>query len=148
MSRTIYLLNGPNLNLLGSREPHIYGSETLAEVEAACRTLAAQLHLELDCRQSNAEHELINWIQEARGSAAGMIINPAALTHTSVAILDALSACEFPIIEVHISNIHRREAFRHHSYVSKAAAGVIAGFGTQGYLFALQRLAQLMGDAP
>jgi 3-dehydroquinate dehydratase-2 len=148
MSRTIYLLNGPNLNLLGSREPHIYGSETLAEVEADCRALAAQLHLQLECRQSNAEHELIDWIQEARGRAAGMIINPAALSHTSVAILDALSACEFPIIEVHISNIHRREAFRHHSYVSKAAAGVIAGFGTQGYLFALQRLAQLIGESP
>jgi 3-dehydroquinate dehydratase II len=146
MSRTIYLLNGPNLNLLGSREPHIYGSETLAEVEADCHALAAKLHLELDCRQSNAEHDLINWIQEARGSAAGMIINPAALTHTSVAILDALSACEFPIIEVHISNIHRREAFRHHSYVSKAASGVIAGFGTQGYLFALQRIGHLLGD--
>jgi 3-dehydroquinate dehydratase-2 len=148
MSRTIYLLNGPNLNLLGSREPHIYGSETLAEVEADCRALASKLQLQLEFRQSNAEHELINWIQEARGRAAGMIINPAALSHTSVAILDALSACEFPIIEVHISNIHRREAFRHHSYVSKAATGVIAGLGTQGYLFALQRIAKLIGEAP
>jgi len=148
MSRTLYLLNGPNLNLLGSREPHIYGSESLADVEAHCRALAATLKIELDCRQSNAEHDLINWIQEARGRAAGMIINPAALTHTSVALLDALSSCEFPIIEVHISNIHRREAFRHHSYVSKAASGVIAGFGTQGYLFALQRIAHLIGDAP
>lgn len=146
MSRTVYLLNGPNLNLLGAREPHIYGSETLAEVEADCRALAAQLHLELDFRQSNAEHELIDWIQEARARAAGLIINPAALTHTSVAILDALSACDFPILEVHISNIHRREAFRHHSYVSKVATGVIAGFGTQGYLFALQRIAQLIGN--
>lgn len=148
MSRTIYLLNGPNLNLLGSREPHIYGSETLAEVEADCRALASKLQLQLEFRQSNAEHELINWIQEARGRAAGMIINPAALSHTSVEILDALSACEFPIIEVHISNIHRREAFRHHSYVSKAATGVIAGLGTQGYLFALQRIAKLIGEAP
>ncbi|MGA3158998.1 MAG: type II 3-dehydroquinate dehydratase [Steroidobacteraceae bacterium] len=146
MSRTVYLLNGPNLNLLGAREPHIYGSETLAEIEANCRTLAAQLHLTLDFRQSNAEHELIDWIQEARTRAAGLIINPAALTHTSVAILDALSACEFPILEVHISNIHRREAFRHHSYVSKVATGVIAGFGTQGYRFALQRIAQLIGN--
>jgi 3-dehydroquinate dehydratase-2 len=148
MSRTIFLLNGPNLNLLGVREPHIYGSETLADVEAHCRALAASLSLELVCHQSNAEHELINWIQEARTGAAGIIINPAALTHTSVAILDALSACEIPIIEVHISNIHRREAFRHHSYVSKAASGVIAGFGTQGYLFALQRMAQLLGAGP
>jgi 3-dehydroquinate dehydratase-2 len=148
MSRTIYLLNGPNLNLLGAREPHIYGSETLAEVEASCQSLAGTLRLQLECRQSNAEHDLINWIQEARERAAGIIINPAALTHTSVAILDALSACEVPIIEVHISNIHRREAFRHHSYVSKVASGVIAGFGTQGYLFALQRIAQLIGETP
>ena len=148
MSRTIYLLNGPNLNLLGAREPHIYGSETLAEVEASCQSLAGTLRLQLECRQSNAEHDLINWIQEARERADGIIINPAALTHTSVAILDALSACEVPIIEVHISNIHRREAFRHHSYVSKVASGVIAGFGTQGYLFALQRIAQLIGETP
>jgi 3-dehydroquinate dehydratase-2 len=147
MSRTVYLLNGPNLNLLGSREPHIYGTETLADVEAACRALAAELKLTLEFRQSNAEHELINWIQEARGRAAGLIINPAALTHTSVSLLDALSTCEFPIIEVHISNIHRREAFRHHSYVSKVATGVIAGLGTQGYLFALQRIARLIGNA-
>jgi 3-dehydroquinate dehydratase II len=147
MSRTVYLLNGPNLNLLGSREPHIYGRETLAEVEADCRALAGQLKLQLEFRQSNAEHELIDWIQEARTRAGGLIINPAALTHTSVAILDALSACEMPIIEVHISNIHRREPFRHHSYVSKVATGVIAGLGTQGYLFALQRIAQLLGNA-
>src|SRR5580693_8190955 len=99
MSRTVYLLNGPNLNLLGSREPHIYGRETLAEVEADCRALAGQLKLQLEFRQSNAEHELIDWIQEARTRAGGLIINPAALTHTSVAILDALSACEMPIIE-------------------------------------------------
>jgi 3-dehydroquinate dehydratase-2 len=146
MSRTVYLLNGPNLNLLGSREPHIYGTETLADVEVACRALASELKLELEFRQSNAEHQLIDWIQEARTRAAGLIINPAALTHTSVSLLDALSACEIPIIEVHISNIHRREAFRHHSYVSKAATGVIAGLGTQGYLFALQRIARLVGN--
>jgi 3-dehydroquinate dehydratase-2 len=147
MSRTVYLLNGPNLNLLGSREPHIYGTETLADVEGACRALASELKLTLEFRQSNAEHELINWIQEARGRAAGLIINPAALTHTSIALLDALGACDFPIFEVHISNIHRREAFRHHSYVSKAATGVIAGLGTQGYLFALQRVARLIDKA-
>jgi 3-dehydroquinate dehydratase-2 len=143
-SRIVYLLNGPNLNLLGTREPAIYGSETLADVEAQCRKLAGPLRLELEFRQSNAEHRLIDWIHEARERAGGIVINPAALTHTSIAILDALQACEFPIIEVHISNVHRRESFRHHSYVSLAAAGVIAGCGTQGYDFALQRLARLL----
>ena len=144
-SRLVYVLNGPNLNLLGKREPAIYGDETLADVEAECRDTAKELGLEIEFRQSNAEFELINWIHEARERAGGMVINPAAFTHTSIAILDALNACEFPIIEVHISNVHRREEFRHHSYVSHAAAGVIAGCGTQGYLFALQRLARLIG---
>jgi 3-dehydroquinate dehydratase-2 len=147
LSRLIYLLNGPNLNLLGKREPAIYGYETLADVEAQCRTLASQLHLELEFRQSNAEYQLIDWIHEARECAGGIIINPAALTHTSVAILDALKSCEFPIIEVHISNVHRRESFRRHSYVSLAAAGVIGGCGTQGYQFALQRVARLLDEA-
>jgi 3-dehydroquinate dehydratase-2 len=146
LSRLIYLLNGPNLNLLGTREPAIYGVETLTEVEAQCRQLAGQLRLELEFRQSNAEHQLIDWIHEARARAGGIVINPAALTHTSVAILDALKSCDFPIIEVHISNVHRRESFRHHSYVSAAAAGVIAGCGTQGYQFALQRLARLLDE--
>jgi 3-dehydroquinate dehydratase-2 len=141
----VYVLNGPNLNLLGKREPAIYGHETLADVEAECRGTAQQLGLEIEFRQTNAEFELINWIHEARERAGGLVINPAAFTHTSIAILDALNACEFPIIEVHISNVHRREAFRHHSYVSLAATGVIAGCGTQGYLFALQRLARLIG---
>ena len=143
-SRVVYVLNGPNLNLLGKREPAIYGHETLADVEAECRATATQLGLQIEFRQSNAEFELIGWIHEARERAGGMVINPAAFTHTSIAILDALKACEFPIIEVHISNVHRREAFRHHSYVSQAAAGVIAGCGTQGYLFALQRVARLI----
>lgn len=146
-SRIVYVLNGPNLNLLGKREPAIYGHETLADVEAKCRATAAQLGLEIEFLQSNAEFELINWIHEARERAGGLVINPAAFTHTSIAILDALNACEFPIIEVHISNVHRREEFRHHSYVSQAAAGVIAGCGTQGYLFALQRVARLIGAA-
>lgn len=148
MSPLVYVLNGPNLNLLGKRQPEIYGRETLADVEAACRALAGELGLELRFHQSNREYELIDWIHEARESAAGLAINPAAFTHTSVAILDALKACEFPVIEVHISNVHAREAFRHHSYVSLRADGVIAGCGTQGYELALRRLARLVGAKP
>ncbi|WP_417669845.1 type II 3-dehydroquinate dehydratase [Roseibium sp.] len=140
----IYILNGPNLNLLGKRQPHIYGHETLQGVESQCRELAAELDLAVRFHQSNAEHEIIGWIHEAREVAAGIIINPAAFTHTSVAILDALNAFEGEVIEVHISNVHKREAFRHHSYVSLRADGVIAGFGTQGYLLALQRIARLV----
>ena len=146
MSRIVYVLNGPNLNLLGKRQPHIYGHETLADVEAECRRTAADLALEIVFHQSNREYEIIDWIHEARERAGGIVINPAAFTHTSVAILDALNACDIPIIEVHISNVHRREAFRHHSYVSTVASGVIAGFGTQGYPLALQRLARLIDD--
>jgi 3-dehydroquinate dehydratase II len=142
-SRTAFVLNGPNLNLLGKRQPEIYGRETLADVEAACRRTAAALKFELRFHQSNREYELIDWVHEAREAATGIIINPAAFTHTSVAILDALKTCECPIFEVHISNVHQREAFRHHSYVSLAATGVIAGFGTQGYTLALQHLASL-----
>jgi len=144
MSRIVYVLNGPNLNLLGTRQPDIYGHDTLADVEAACRRAAAALKLEIVFRQSNREYEIIDWIHEARGRAAGMVINPAAFAHTSIAILDALAACAFPIIEVHISNVHGREAFRHHSYVSNVATGVIAGCGTQGYCLALERLASLI----
>jgi 3-dehydroquinate dehydratase-2 len=146
MSRIVYVLNGPNLNLLGKRQPHIYGHETLADVEAECRRTAAELALEIVFHQSNREYEIIDWIHEARERADGIVINPAAFTHTSVAILDALATCEFPIIEVHISNVHKREAFRHHSYVSSVASGVIAGFGTQGYPLALQRLARLIDE--
>ena len=146
MSRLVYVLNGPNLNLLGKRQPHIYGHETLADVERDCRALAADLKLDLRFHQSNREYELIDWIHEARETAGGIVINPAAFTHTSVAILDALSACDCPIIEVHISNVHRREPFRRHSYVSSVAAGVIAGFGVQGYGLALQRLARLIDE--
>lgn len=147
MSRLVYVLNGPNLNLLGKRQPEIYGRETLADVEAECRRVAGEARLEIEFRQSNAEAQLIDWIHEARERAGGLVINPAAFTHTSVAILDALGACEFPIIEVHISNVHRREAFRRHSYVSLVASGVIAGFGTQGYPLAIQRLARLIDEA-
>jgi len=144
MSGTIYILNGPNLNLLGSREPHIYGHETLADVEAECRRLAAEFGLAVKFQQSNAEFQLIDWIHEARESAVAIIINPGAFTHTSIAILDALKACSCPILEVHISNVHRREAFRHTSYVSLAATGVMAGFGTHGYQLAVRHVAHLL----
>ena len=144
MRPIVYVLNGPNLNLLGTRQPEIYGRETLAEVEAECRRIGADLGLAIEFRQTNAEFQLIDWIHEARSRAAGIVINPAALTHTSVAVLDALITCEFPILEVHISNIHKREEFRQHSFVSRVAAGVICGFGTQGYFLAIQRLARLI----
>ena len=145
MSQIAFILNGPNLNLLGKRQPAVYGHETLADVEAACREAGGPLGFAIRFHQSNREYELIDWIHEAREQAAGVIINPAAFTHTSVAIHDALITCECPILEVHISNIHKREAFRHHSYVSSLASGVIAGFGTQGYVLALHRLAHLVG---
>jgi len=144
MSRLIFVLNGPNLNLLGRREPHIYGHETLADIETLCRHTAAEHDLEIRFHQSNREYEIIDWIHEALETAGGMVINPAAYTHTSVAIADALGACAFPIIEVHLSNVHKREAFRHRSFVSPLASGVIAGLGAPGYGFAIQRLAQLI----
>jgi 3-dehydroquinate dehydratase II len=146
MSRVVYLLNGPNLNLLGKRQPAIYGHETLADVERECRALAAELALELRFHQSNREYEIIDWIHDARETAGGIVINPAAFTHTSVAILDALNSFDGPVIEVHISNVHKREPFRHHSYVSGRADGVIAGFGTQGYQLALRRIARLLDE--
>lgn len=146
MSRIVYVLNGPNLNLLGKRESAIYGHETLADVEADCEAVAAERRLALRFHQSNREYELVDWIHAAREEAAGIVINPAAFTHTSVAILDALNAFAGPVIEVHISNVHRREPFRHRSYVSGRAEGVIAGFGTQGYRFALQRIARLLDE--
>ncbi len=144
MSRLVYILNGPNLNLLGKRQPEIYGRATLADVEADCRALAGELGLTLRFHQSNREHELIDWIHEAREDAGGIVINPAAFTHTSVAILDALNAFDGPVIELHISNVHKREPFRHHSFVSARADGVMAGFGTQGYGLALRRIAHLI----
>jgi 3-dehydroquinate dehydratase-2 len=148
-SRSILVLNGPNLNRLGKREPHLYGGETLADVEASCRSLGAELGLAVDCRQTNAEFQLVDWIHEACDSGvAGIVINPAAFSHTSVAVLDALKNFTGPILEVHITNIHQREPFRHHSYVSSVAQGVICGFGTQGYLFALQRMAGLLTEQP
>jgi 3-dehydroquinate dehydratase-2 len=146
MSRIVYVLNDPNLNLLGKRQPHIYGFETLFDVERDCQTTATELNLEVRFRQSNREYEIIDWIHEAREIAGGLVINPAAFTHTSVAILDALNACEFPVIEAHISNVHKRESFRHHSYVSTRADAVMAGFGVQGYTLALRRLARLIDE--
>ena len=142
----IEILNGPNLNLLGQRQPEIYGYETLEDVGRACAQLAQDLGLQTQCRQTNHEGALVEMIQAARNTAQGIIINPAAYTHTSVAILDALSAFEGPVIEVHISNIHKREAFRHHSYVSTRADAVIAGCGTQGYLLALRHMASVPGQ--
>ncbi len=143
----ILVLNGPNLNLLGVREPKTYGSETLADIEEACLERAAALDLALDFRQSNHEGQLVDWIQEARESADGIIINAGAYTHTSIAILDALRACELPIIEVHLSNIFAREPYRHHSYISSVARGVICGFGAQSYIIALDAIAYVLEAA-
>ncbi len=137
----VFVLNGPNLNMLGQREPAVYGRTTLAGVEKLCRERAEALGLAVDFRQTNHEGELVGWIQEARSAAAGIVINAGAYTHTSVAILDALMTAEKPVIEVHLTNVFRREAFRHHSYVSPAAAGVIVGLGAQGYALALEALA-------
>ena len=142
--KPIYILNGPNLNLLGQRQPEIYGKETLDDVAAACAALAEELGLTIRFHQSNHEGQLIDWIQEARAQGAGIVVNAGALTHTSIAILDSLNAFDGPVIEVHISNIFKRESWRHHSYVSLGADGVIAGCGTLGYGLALRRLAQLL----
>ena len=140
----VLVLNGPNLNLLGSREPEVYGRTTLAEIEAACVARGKERGLAVDCRQSNAEGDLVTWVQEARGSHQGIVLNAGALTHTSIALLDALQAAALPVIEVHLSNIYRRESFRHHSYVSRAATGTICGFGPQSYLLALDAMARLL----
>jgi len=137
----VLVINGPNLNLLGTREPEIYGRLTLAELDSLCVEEGEALGLAVDCRQSNHEGELIDWIQQARGRARGLVINPAAYSHTSVGLLDALAAVALPTIEVHLSNIHRREAFRAHSYVSRIADGVICGLGGDGYRLALRALA-------
>jgi 3-dehydroquinate dehydratase II len=146
MAQTIYVLNGPNLNLLGTREPEKYGRSTLADVETLCRSTAERFGLDVVFRQSNIEGELVTWIQEAHGKkAAGLILNPAGYTTTSIAILDALLILQVPVIEIHITNIHRREAFRQHSYVSKAAKAVICGFGVDGYALAISGLAALIG---
>jgi 3-dehydroquinate dehydratase-2 len=144
MAKPVFVLNGPNLNMLGVREPEIYGRETLDEVRKKAETRARSLGLTVDFRQSNLEGELIGWVQEARGKAAGIVLNAGSLTHTSIGLLDALSAAELPVIEVHLSNIFRRESFRQHSYVSLAAKGVICGLGSKGYELALEAMADLI----
>lgn len=136
----ILVLNGPNLNMLGVREPEIYGKETLDDIQKNCDAHASAAGVTLDFRQSNSEADLIDWIQQARGTVDGIVINPAALTHTSVAILDALVLTELPVVEIHISNIFRRESFRQHSYVSAGATGIISGFGAHGYILAIDAM--------
>lgn len=147
MSPKILILNGPNLNALGQREPAVYGAETLADVEAMCRSAAKQAGFGLDFRQSNSESELIGWIQDAADDFAAVIINAGAYSHTSVAILDALRLLSAPVIEVHLSNIYQREAYRHHSYISAVARGVICGFGPHGYVLAIEAAARLRSAA-
>ncbi|WP_313115923.1 type II 3-dehydroquinate dehydratase [Ectopseudomonas guguanensis] len=142
MTPCILVLNGPNLNLLGTREPATYGHETLADISKLCADTAAEQGLAIEFRQTNHEGEVLDWIHTARGRCAGILINPAAWTHTSVAIRDALVASELPVIEVHLSNVHKREPFRHHSFVSSIAVGVICGLGSQGYRLGLQYFAQ------
>jgi 3-dehydroquinate dehydratase-2 len=145
MAPRVLVLNGPNLNLLGEREPATYGRTTLADIEAQCRQCAAALGLEVEFRQSNAEGDLVDWIQQARHGFAAVILNAGAYTHTSIAILDAMLAVDVPVVEVHLSNIFQRDAFRHHSYVSRAARGIICGFGPLGYELALQAAAATIG---
>jgi 3-dehydroquinate dehydratase-2 len=146
MAKTIYVINGPNLNMLGTREPEKYGTATLADVEKLCRATAKRFGLDVVFRQSNREGELVDWIQEAHAKkAVGMVINPAGYTTTSIAIMDALLAIKLPVIEIHITNIHQRESFRHNSYVSKAAKAVICGFGVNGYALAITGVAGLIG---
>jgi len=140
----VLVLNGPNLNLLGEREPDLYGDQTLEDIGAVCQKVAQNHGLELDFRQSNLEGELVSWIQQNQYTASGIIINAAAYTHTSVALLDALLTCAVPVIEVHLTNIYQREEFRHNSYISRAARGVICGFGAHGYVLALDAMAQIL----
>lgn len=145
MRPLIFILNGPNLNLLGERQPEVYGRETLSDVEEACRQEADGCKVAIEFRQTNHEGVLVDWVQEARHAAKGLLLNAGAYTHTSVALLDALSVLTIPVIEVHLSNVFRREPFRHHSYVSLAATGVVAGLGADGYRLALQALARRLG---
>ncbi|MFP6847295.1 MAG: type II 3-dehydroquinate dehydratase [Pseudomonas sp.] len=144
MNHSLLVLNGPNLNMLGTREPANYGYETLADIAQLCQNTASQHELQLEFRQTNHEGELIDWIHQARGRFAGIVINPGAWTHTSVAIRDALVASELPVIEVHLSNVHKREAFRHHSFVSGIAVGVLCGLGSNGYRLAIDHFAHLL----
>ena len=143
-AKLITILNGPNLNLLGLREPEIYGSDTLDDVAAMCADVGKALGLDTELKQSNHEGELVDWIQAARETSAGIILNAGALTHTSVALYDALNTFDGPVIEVHISNVYKREGFRHHSYISARADGVIVGCGVEGYALAMRRLGTLL----
>ena len=142
--KKILVLNGPNLNLLGKRQPEIYGKATLAEIEQKVRALAQELRVEVDFRQSNSEGELVTWIQQAAGKFGAILINPAAYTHTSLAMRDAISAVGIPVIEIHLSNIHKREPFRHHSFIAEVAVGQISGFGLQSYLLGLKAAAEYL----
>ncbi len=142
---SLLVLNGPNLNLLGTREPETYGTATLADVERLAAETAERFGMEVECRQSNHEGQLIDWIHEARGRHAGIVLNPGAYSHTSIAIRDAISSVELPVVEVHLTNIHAREEFRHHSYVSGVAVAVLCGTGVQGYAYAVEHLARLAG---
>lgn len=141
MTTSLLVLNGPNLNLLGTRQPEVYGSTTLADIEALCRAAGERLSLGIEFRQSNHEGVLVDWIHEAKGKHAGIVINAGAYTHTSIALMDAIASVELPVAEVHLSNIHRREDFRHLSYISRVAVGMICGFGAQGYVLAIEALA-------
>ncbi len=146
MPDTILILNGPNLNLLGTREPEIYGATTLADIEANCHVHAKQAGIRVDFRQSNIEGELVTWIQQARGTVSAIVINAAAYTHTSVALYDALKATGLPIVELHLSNVYKRESFRHKSFISSVADGVMCGFGAHGYLMAIDAAKQLVAE--
>ena len=145
MAKLVYVLNGPNLNLLGKRQPEIYGRDTLEDVERNCAEVGKEFRLGVRLLQSNHEGQIVDWIHEAREKAAGIVINPGALTHTSIAILDALNTFEGPVFEVHISQVHKRESFRHHSYVSLRSDGIIVGCGIEGYTLAMRRLGTLIG---
>jgi len=147
MARTVFVLNGPNLNMLGKREPAIYGGKDLAAIERDCKSAGKRLGFSIDFRQTNHEGVLVDWIQEAAGSAAGIVINPGAYTHTSIALHDAIRAAGKPVIEVHLSNIFAREPFRHHSHVSPVAAGVICGLGPAGYIAALEAMTTLLDQS-
>ena len=141
MTTSLLVLNGPNLNLLGTRQPEVYGSTTLSDIEKLCRTAGEKLSLGIEFRQSNHEGALVDWIHEAKGKHAGIVINAGAYTHTSIALMDAIASVELPVAEVHLSNIHGREDFRHLSYISKVSLGMICGFGAQGYVLAIEALA-------
>ena len=145
MPKSLLVLNGPNLNLLGTRQPEVYGATTLRDVEAMCQAAGARLGLDIDFRQSNHEGALVDWIHEAKGRHGGIVINAGAYTHTSVALMDAIASVELPVAEVHLSNIHKREAFRHLSYISKVSLGMICGFGAYGYVLAIEALAAHLG---